>query len=80
MSTHSDAIAVSPFMMRKLGKENRELGVRLAQVEFHNMLAELENPRVFDLQIDFPNPPADDLDAPFRGRLPACTSPTWGRR
>lgn len=84
MSTHADAVAVSPFMMRKLGKENREMGIRLAQVEFHNMLAELQNPQVFELKIDFPDDPAPDLAPPLlsvqpiAGRMPVLNV-TLGR-
>ena len=77
MATHQDAVSISPGLLRRLGRENRQMGVRLAQLEYHNMIAELENPSVFDLDIDFPNEPAETLtpplltEQPISNRLPA---------
>jgi hypothetical protein len=70
MATHQEAIAISPGLLRRLGRENREMGVRLAQLEYHNMIAELENPQVFELSIDFPDAPAPDLVPPLLSEQP----------
>ena len=73
MATHQDAVSISPALLRRLGRENRQMGVRLAQLEYHNMIAELENPSVFDLDIDFPNAPAETLTPPLLTEHPIST-------
>ncbi len=70
MATYQESVAISPALVRRLGRENREMGVRLAQLEYHNMIAELENPKVFDLRIDFPDEPAPDLVPPLLSEQP----------
>lgn len=44
----------SPALLRRLARENQMLGPRLAQLEFQQMMRELENPSLFELKIDFP--------------------------
>lgn len=40
-------------LMNRLTRENKRMGQRLAQLELREMLADLENPALFDLRIDF---------------------------
>lgn len=42
-----------PPLLRRLARENQQMGQRLAQLEFREMGKELANPEVFDLKIDF---------------------------
>jgi len=63
-------------LMNRLARENKRMGQRLAQLEFREMLTDLENPALFDLRIDFgePMPPAepfwpDTCAAPLGRRL-----------
>ena len=44
---------ISPSIIRRLARENQEMGKRLAQLEFREMLVELSSPELFDLNIDF---------------------------
>jgi len=65
MPTEPDTIAVSPAILRRLARENQEMGTRLASREFHSLLAELESAQLFDLEIDFPNDPGPELMLPI---------------
>ncbi|SOC05604.1 hypothetical protein [Rhodobacter maris] len=40
-------------LLNRLARENKRMGQRLAQLEFRELLADLENPALFDLRIDF---------------------------
>lgn len=69
-------------LMNRLARENKRMGQRLAQMEFRDMLADLDNPALFDLRIDFGThlPPAepfwpDTADTPLGRRLPALEVP-----
>jgi hypothetical protein len=44
---------IAPSMIRRLARDNQEMGKRLAQLEFREMLVELSSPELFDLNIDF---------------------------
>ena len=69
MATQPDPATIPPAMALRLARDNQEYGRKLAGHEFQAALAELRNPRVFELSIDFPNDPAPDL------RLPLLSSP-----
>lgn len=43
----------APSLLTRLARDNRRMGIRLAQLEFRELRAELANPSVFDLKIDF---------------------------
>lgn len=69
-------------LLNRLGRENKRMGQRLAQLEFREMLADLENPSLFDLRIDFGSamPPAepfwpDTHATPVGRRLPPLDVP-----
>lgn len=47
----------SRALLRKLARDNAEMGPRLAQLEFREMQNELASPSLFDLNIDFPAGP-----------------------
>ena len=55
MATPADPVSVAPSTLRRLARENQELGIKLARHEYRAMLSELSKPEVFDLAIDFPN-------------------------
>ena len=72
----------APSLLRRLARENTQMGQRLAQLEFRVMLQELSNPSLFDLNIDFPGeprqppPPAPPTaDRLTQARLPALNVP-----
>lgn len=65
MATQPDPIEVSPQMLRRLARDNQEIGKKLAQHEYELVIAELANPKVFNLEIDFPNAPAPEIRAPL---------------
>ena len=41
----------APSLLTRLARDNRRMGIRLAQLEFRELRAELANPSVFDLQV-----------------------------
>jgi hypothetical protein len=82
MTTKPDLVAASPGLVRRLLRENQQMGQRLAQYEFGKMQKELGNKELFDLEIQFPGiapartpriPPVT-LD-PVARRLPAINVP-----
>lgn len=64
-----------PSVIRRLARDNYQMGRRLAQFEFREMQAELSNPALFDLKIDFPE--SSDKSAPD---LPTLALPPVSRR
>lgn len=70
MPTHPDPVPVSPAVLQRLARENKEMGQRLAQLEFHKLQEELANPDLFDIQIDFPGDPAPTLVPPLLSEQP----------
>ena len=58
MATEADPLSVSPAQIRQMVRDQHEMGAKLAQYEFRAMMRELADPTVFELEIDFPNPPA----------------------
>jgi hypothetical protein len=69
-------------MIRRLARENRAMGLRLAQLEYREMRAELANPDLFEMAIDFPGaggPPPPRLragaDDPLGRRLASLNVP-----
>ena len=72
----------APMLLTRLARDNRQMGIRLAQLEFREMRTELDNPSLFDLKIDFPGesrphtPPfASALDEQILRRLPVLNVP-----
>lgn len=68
--------------LRRLARENKQMGPRLAQLEYREMRRELENPELFDLSIDFDFESGPDtprfrpiLNDPVGQRLPALNVP-----
>ena len=68
--------------LRRLARENKQMGPRLAQLEYREMHRELQNPALFDLSIDFDFAPGPDaprmpsvLDDPASAHLPALNVP-----
>ncbi len=64
MASQPDHFPVTPAIVRKLLRDNQDLGRKLAQHEYNTLTAELGSANVFDLSIDFPNDPAPDIDLP----------------
>ena len=64
MTLASDPNTAPQMLLRRLARENRAMGPRLAELEFRDMLAELSDPKLFDLEIDFPGDPASLPPAP----------------
>lgn len=69
-------------LLRRVTNDNRRMATRLAQVEFRAFLAELETPRIFELDIDMPEHAAPtpelcriDPDHPMARRLPRLSVP-----
>ncbi len=58
-----------PSLVRRLTRENKTMGPRLAQLEFQNLSKELESTNLFELQIDFP-----EVQTPPAITLPTITS------
>jgi hypothetical protein len=46
--------APTPASLRRLVREHKVMGPRLAQLEFRELLSDLDNPGLFDLAIDYP--------------------------
>ncbi|UZD89581.1 hypothetical protein [Cognatishimia activa] len=72
-------------LLRRLTRENKTMGPRLAQLEFQNLSKELDQDDLFDLALDFPNDKmADPLTppnismTPFADHLPSLNV-TLGR-
>lgn len=65
MASPPDPISVTPSNLRRLARENQDLGIRLAGYEYRAMLSELGQPEVFDLQIDFPGDASPELKVPL---------------
>jgi len=53
MDNATNTSAPAPSVLRRLARDNREMGRRLARHEFRVMSAELKNPNLFELSIDF---------------------------
>jgi hypothetical protein len=77
MSNKQDQPSSSANLVRRLLRENRTMGKRLAEYEFKRMLGELSNPTLFMLDLDFPDEtPAEApvlpsiLDDPVARKLP----------
>lgn len=77
MKNKPDHIGASTNLVRRLLRENRTMGKRLAGYEFKQMLSELSNPDLFMLDIDFPGMKRAEapalpsiVDSPFARRLP----------
>lgn len=78
----SDSGVVPAALLRRLTTENMRMAKRLAQYELRAFLEELENPRIFELEIDLqdrPRPPSPvvtaDPDDPLTRRLPRIAVP-----
>ena len=52
----------APSLLTRLARENKQMGIRLAQLEFREMQAELNSSSIFDLKIDFP--PVEQFASP----------------
>ncbi len=68
--------------LRRLARENQQMGPRMAQLEFREMRRELESPELFDLSIDFEEgagPDAPQLESiltePVSRHLPPLNVP-----
>ena len=77
MASKQENLNASPGLVRRLLRENRTLGVQLAAHEFRRMMAELSNPTLFMLELDFPGEtsvPAPDIplitEDPIARKLP----------
>jgi hypothetical protein len=68
-------MAIPLPVVRRLARDNYQMGTRLAQFEFREMQAELDNPALFDLKIDFP----DQSDS-FAPDLTTLALPPMSRR
>lgn len=82
MSTKPENLNISAGLVRRLMRENRSLGSKLAGHEFRRMLKELSNPALFGLELDFPGeklaaaPVLPSIeDDPVSRRLPALNVP-----
>ena len=60
MASKQENLVISAGLVRRLTRENRSLGTKLAGYELRRMLKELSNPTLFGLELDFPGEIASD--------------------